>query len=344
MKIGLEISSLSFPLSGIQIYIKNFLENLLKIDKENSYILTAKLQRISKINGYRPEPFWFRKYDIFHGFDGFIPRFIQAKLKSAVVHDVIPLIDSSFVSDLTKRNFEKKIQKLVRRADMLIAPSEYTKNSLASFFSSKQIHVLYEACSENFKKLPEESIREFKRRNDLSNYLLFVGVINARKNVDGLIKAFNKIKDKFKNLKLVIISSYTGYGSENVINLIEENRDNVIFIRSVSESDLIYFYNSATLFVFPSFAEGFGLPVLEAMACGTPVLTSKISALTEVGGDAVEYINPYDVENIAQKILNLLGDDKKRIMLSEKGIKQAGRFSWGKSASKLINIWEKCLK
>lgn len=344
MKIGLEISSLSFPLSGIQIYIKNFLDKLLKINRENSYILTAKLQRISKINGYNPELFWFKKYDIFHGFDGFIPRFIRSKLKSAVVHDVIPLIDSSFVSDSVKSNFKKKIQKLVRRADILIVPSEYTKNSLSSFFPSPRIYVLYGACSETFRKLPEEAIREFKRRNNPGNYLLYVGVLNARKNVDGLIKAFNIIKNKFKNLKLVIISSFAGYGSENVINLIEKNRDNIIFIRSVSESELIYFYNSATLFVFPSFAEGFGLPVLEAMTCGTPVITSGTSALTEVGGDAVEYVNPHDIEDIAQKILDLLEDDKKRIQLSGKGIKQARRFSWEKSASELINIWEKCLK
>ncbi len=344
MKIGLEISSLSFPLSGIQVYIKNFLDKLLKIDRENSYILTAKLQKISKINGYSPESFWFKKYDIFHGFDGFIPRFIQSKLNSAVVHDVIPLTDSSYVSDSVRINFKKKLQKLVRRADILIVPSEYTKNALSSFFSPSRIYILYEASSDVFRKLPHESIIEFKRRNNLGDYILYVGVLNKRKNVDGLIKAFNIVQNKLKNLKLVIIASYAGYGSEKVIDSIEKNKDEIVFIKGISDSELVYFYNSAKLFVFPSFAEGFGLPVLEAMACGTPVITSSTSALTEVCGDAVEYINPHDVDDIAQKILNLIEDDKKRIQLSEKGIQRVQGFSWEKSASELINIWKKCLR
>lgn len=344
MKIGLEISSLSFPLSGIQIYIKNFLDKLLKIDKENSYILTAKLKRISKINGYSPQSFWFKKYDVFHGFDGFIPRFISAKIKSAVVHDLIPLLEPSFVSKSARKNFKKKIMKLINRADILMAVSEYTGNLLSSFFPSERIYVLYEGCPENFRRLPEEAVEEFKKRNNLDDYILYVGVINARKNVHGLIKAFTMFQDKFKNLKLVIISSYTGYGSENVMNLIDKNRDNIIFIKNVNEPDLVYFYNAAKLFVFPSFAEGFGLPVLEAMACGTPVIASSTSAIPEVGGNAVEYVNPHDVEDIARKISEILSDEKRRGELSESGRRQASRFSWEKSARDLVNIWEECLK
>ncbi len=344
MKIGLEISSLSFPLSGIQVYIKNFLDKLLKIHGGNSYILTAKLKRMSKINGYSPQSFWFKKYDIFHGFDGFVPRFISAKLRSAVVYDIIPLVEPSFVSESVRKNFKKKITKLINRADILIVPSEYTKGFLSSLFHSDRIYVLYGGHSENFKKLPEEAVEEFKRRNNLGNYLLYVGVLNARKNVQGLIEAFIMIRDKFRDLKLVIISSYTGYGSENVISLIDKNRDNIIFLRNVSESDLVYFYNAAQLFVFPSFAEGFGLPVLEAMACGTSVLTSRTSALIEVGGDAVEYVNPHDVEDIAEKMSEVLEDERKRRRLSENGIRQASRFSWERSARELVSIWEKCLK
>ncbi len=344
MKIGLEISSLSFPLSGIQVYIKNFLNKLLKINGGNSYILTAKLKRMSKINGYNPQSFWFKKYDIFHGFDGFIPRCISAKLKSAVIHDVIPLVEPSFVSESAGKNFKKKMMKLINRADILIVPSQYTKDSLSSLFPSERIYVIHEGYPENFRRLPEGEVEEFKKRNDLGNYLLYVGVINARKNVHGLIKAFTIVRDKRRDLKLVIISSYTGYGGENAMDLIYKNRDSVILMMNVNEADLLYFYNAAQLFVFPSFREGFGLPVLEAMACGTPVVTSRTSALIEVGGDAVEYVNPYDINDIADKISEVLEDERKRNQLRENGLIQASKFSWEKSARDLVDLWKRYIR
>lgn len=343
MKIGLEISSLAFPLSGIQVYIRNFLKALLDTDRENEYLLTAKLNRIKKIKENNIEAFWFKQYDIFHGFDGFIPRFVFAKLKSAVVHDIIPFTAPRFVSSSTRRNFERKIYKLLKRADILITPSEYTRMALSSYFQVGRMFVIYEACPENYRKLKNEEIIEFKKRLGIDDYLLYVGVINARKNVDGLIKSFLVVKSRFKKLKLIIISSYIGFQSEKVLELIEKNQDSIIFLQNVPENDLIYFYNSATLFVFPSFAEGFGLPVLEAMACGVPVVTSNTSALPEVGGEAVEYVDPNNVDDIAMKIIQLLENEERRAKLRTAGLIRAKNFSWEKSAKELLEIWRKCL-
>jgi glycosyltransferase involved in cell wall biosynthesis len=344
VKIGLEISSLSYPLSGIQVYIKNFLTAILNVDRENKYLFTAKLMKLKKIEEYKTSPFWFRKYDVFHGFDGFIPHFISAKLRSAVVHDVIPLTEPVFVSESTVKNFEKKIKRLLNRADILIAPSEYTKKALSFFFPSKRIHVIYEAPSKCFARIADESICEFKKRLGLNNFILYVGVLNARKNVNGLINAFNIVRRKFKDLQMVIVSSYSGYGGEKTLELINRGHNQgILFLKNVTEKDLVFFYNSAIIFAFPSFAEGFGLPVLEAMACGTPVVTSNTSALPEVGGDAVEYVDPYDVNDIAMKIIELLDDEKKREKLKEAGVKRASSFSWEKSAMELKSIWSKYL-
>jgi glycosyltransferase involved in cell wall biosynthesis len=344
MKIGLEISSLSFPLSGIQVYIQNFISALHKVDNNNTYCLTSKLQKIKKIKGFNPSPFWFRKFDVFHGFDAFVPLLISSRLISAVIHDVIPLFYEKFSTPSHRKNFENKINKLLRRVDLIITPSEYTRSLVSSLFNFQRIFVIYSGYSASFRKLSSNEVFDFKKKKGLDHFLLYVGVINLRKNITGLITAFKKVKKKFPSLKLVLISSYISRDSYAVEEEIRKYNDDIILLTSVPQQELVYYYNSADIFIFPSFAEGFGLPVLEAMACGTPVIASRATAIPEVGGDAISYFDPYNFDEMAERIIELLEDELKRKRISESGLSRAKEFSWERGAQILISTWEKFIR
>lgn len=339
MRIGLEISSLAFSLSGIQVYIKNFISALKKVDPSNEYILTAKLQKYNRLKEYNPEFFWFKSFDVFHGMDAFIPFGIYSRLKTAVVHDVIFLSEEPFVSASTRKRMERKVRRLLKRVDILVVPSEFTKSEIKNRLNFDRVTVISEGYSPEFKPIPEEEKLRYKKQLGINKFLLFVGVINVRKNVDGLINAFELVRRFIPDLKLVIVSSYLGYGGDKIMERIKKN-EGIILKTNATNQELIQLYNTADLFVFPSFAEGFGLPVLEAMACGTPVLASDKGALPEVCGDAAEYCNPYNLEDIAKKIKDLLYDQEKLIELKNKGLVRSRQFSWEESAKKLLKLWQ----
>lgn len=343
MKIALEISSLAYSLSGIQVYIRNFMESLLKIDAANDYLLTAKIQKFSKLKTYKVTPFWFRRFDVFHGFDGFIPNAIFATLRSAVIYDVIFLKNHNFNSPEERKRMIKKINRVLKRADILIVPSADTKRELSGLFRPERIFVIYGGCSPRFAPLPDGKIKSFRQKYNLGRFIIFVGVITARKNISGLIKAFRIIREKIPGIKLVIAGNHSGFGSAPLHKMMDDLQNDLILLKGVSEEELVLLYNSAELFIFPSFAEGFGLPVLEAMSCGTPVVISGISALPEVGGDAAVYCDPCNPDDIALKALSVLNDADKKDELRKRGLKRAAEFSWEKSAQKLLEIWEKNL-
>jgi alpha-1,3-rhamnosyl/mannosyltransferase len=165
---------------------------------------------------------------------------------------------------------------------------------------------------------------------------LYIGETQPRKNVHGLIAAFAEVPVTVrKNMRLVIVgdSRRRAY-REALFTLVREKnvQDVVHFYRGVSHDDLVKFYNAAHAFVFPSFYEGFGIPVVEAMKCGCPVLTSTVSSLPEVGGDAALYVDPDDTDALKEKIRQIMEDDSLRQSLREKGFLQAAKFTWKRTA------------
>ena len=170
-------------------------------------------------------------------------------------------------------------------------------------------------------------------------YILFVGTLQPRKNIKRLIEAFSKLKDK--DVDLVVVGK-KGWMYDEIINSPSEfgvgNR--VKFLDSVEDEDLSTFYKNAIFFILPSLYEGFGLPVLEAMEYGCPVITSNVSSLPEAGGDAVLYVNPEDVKDITEKMQKLLQDDSLRKELVAKGREQVKKFSWKKTAEQTIKVLE----
>ena len=176
-------------------------------------------------------------------------------------------------------------------------------------------------------------------------FILYVGTVELRKNIPLLIRSFHKLLTKGLKLQLVLIGIH-GYGFDQILKIINELSisEDVVILGYVPNEDIIKFYNIAKLFVFPSLYEGFGLPPLEAMACGCPVITSNISSLPEIVGNAGVLMDPYDPDDLSRKMYQILINKTLQNDLQKKGLKQAKKFSWEKSAHETWKIYEKVLE
>ena len=170
-------------------------------------------------------------------------------------------------------------------------------------------------------------------------FILFLGTLEPRKNVDNIIKAYDKLRknNNFYEYKLVIAGG-KGWKNKNIYNAFKNSKykNDIKFLGYVENKDKNYLYNLADLFIYPSFYEGFGLPPLEAMACGCPVITSSVSSLPEIVGSAGIMVNPHDISEISQAMNDVLSDKNLQNKLSQKGIKKAKEFNWEKSAKKYL--------
>lgn len=244
----------------------------------------------------------------------------------------------------------------VRHAEKIIAVSEFTKQELMEFFriSPDRISVVPNGYNNDRYKLIEdkEAIAGVLAKYNLSRpYLLYVGRLEAKKNTPGLIRAFNILKKSSEflvqnsQLKLVLVGQ-PGVGFKKVSEAILENNlsSEVIMPGWVGEEDLPYLISGAAAFIFPSFYEGFGIPVLEAMACGTPVVASGIPVIREVAGEAAYLFDPYSPENIAEGISRVLTDDHLREDLKIRGLVRAARFSWARCAKETYEVLKSVTK
>lgn len=232
---------------------------------------------------------------------------------------------------------------LCRRADRLLAISEFTKKELTELLgvAPNKIDVIPCACSEEIQRVtdPAELSRVRNKYGLPERYLLFVGNYNPRKNLSRLIRAYDRFKEKEASSCELVIAGGQGW-KFNAVKALEGVRaaDSVHFIGYVPDEDMSALYSGAELFLFPTLYEGFGIPVLEAQRCGTPVLTGNTSALPEVGGEAAYYVNPLDEEEIARGIGELTKNETLRAELIRKGYANERRYSWEESARKLAKI------
>lgn len=234
---------------------------------------------------------------------------------------------------------------LCRRADRFLAISEFTKQEMTAILGIAPERIDVIPCA------APEGIRRVKDRNTLTalrakyklpeHYVLFVGNFNPRKNLLRLMEAFDLVKQETNLPHELVIAGGQGWrfdAAEALKGVVA--KDAVHFIGYVPDEDMPALYSAAELFVFPTLYEGFGIPVIEAQRCGTPVLTSNVSALPEVGGDGAAYVDPYDVKDIAQGMKELLQNEERKQNLIELGSINAERFSWEASAGKLNEIVE----
>jgi len=362
MKIAIDVSSIIYG-TGVSVYTKNLVENLLKVDKENHYILFGgSLRRfhelkneISRLTSKRKnfvskkifsipptlaDLFWNKfhiipierligKVDVFHSSDWTQPP--SSAFNVTTIHDLVPikfpeLSDSKIVSA-----HKARIKWILKEVDRVIVPSQATAYDVEKLKIKRQkIRIIPEAPDPSFRKVPDSEVKRIKKRYKIKgNYLLVVGV-SPRKNTQRIINAFEKISKETK-LKLVIV----GYKYSDFT----KTKD-VIFLGHIPQIDLPILYSGARALVYPSLYEGFGLPILEAFACKTPVVTSNLGSMKEVAQDAAVLVNPFDENSIAEGILEAIED---RGDLVKRGSKRLRLYSWKVTALKTLEVYSEAL-
>jgi glycosyltransferase involved in cell wall biosynthesis len=235
-----------------------------------------------------------------------------------------------------------------RRARRLIAISESTRRDVVRYFGvpEDQVDVVYCGVDPWFRPLEAEQQERFRRAYALPDkYILFLGTLEPRKNLDRLVSAYSHWCRAESGVPPLVIAGARGWYYQTVLDLVRTLglEDMVVLLGYVPQQDLPSLYSSAQMFVYPSLFEGFGLPVLEAMAAGVPVITSNVSSLPEVAGDAGVLVDPTDVEGLAAAIGSLWRDPDRRRSLSSAGIEQASRFSWSDAAQKTMSVYERAM-
>ncbi|MHA1783138.1 MAG: glycosyltransferase family 4 protein [Promethearchaeota archaeon] len=233
----------------------------------------------------------------------------------------------------------------LRKVDRIIGVSRSTINDIKKIFniSEDKLMVLYNGVATNlFKQMPREKAKEYLNRKYklVNDFILYVGTLTLpQKNLLRLVNAYSILVNQGLNQKLIMVGG-KGKDSHLIFKRVKELKlqNNVIFTGYVPDEDLPYFYNVAKVFCFPSIYEGFGLPVLEAMACGCPVVTSNTSSLPEVAGNAALLVDPYNESEIANAIERLLTDEQLRQECITKGLIQSKRFSWENTARQFLNL------
>ena len=229
------------------------------------------------------------------------------------------------------------IRNSCRCARRIITVSENTKNDLIKLYriSGDKIDVIYEGCSnDNFKSNLNDKILNYK------NYFLFIGRLEDRKNISGIVEAFEILKEKHKIPHKLILVGKFGFGGEKIKGKIDSSacKSDMILTGYVSDEDKFYLLANADVFLFPTFYEGFGLPILEAQSVGTPVITSDVSSMPEVADHSAVLVDPKDVNAIAEAAHKLISDESYKNDIIQKGLENVKRFSWEKCAREVADI------
>jgi glycosyltransferase involved in cell wall biosynthesis len=284
-------------------------------------------------------------YDVFH-----CPNFVPPPLKGNVVitvHDMAYQLYPSFFPETIRRSLTRHLDGSARMAKRIIADSENTKKDITKYlnFDSRKISVVHPAAGDNFKPMDDFTLIEsVKQQYGIDgNYIGFFATLEPRKNAVALVQAYNILKKRIKGFghKLVLAGS-PGWQNEDVFSYITSLglTNDVLVTGYVPDDDLPVLLNGAAVSVYPSLYEGFGLPPLEAMACGTPVITSNTSSLPEVVGDAGIMVDPEDIVGLADAIESVLSDEKLKQEMSRKGLARAKLFSWDKAARETLKIYK----
>lgn len=287
------------------------------------------------------------RIDLFHGLDqAGIPLFFKRGNSVVTLHDVIPLALPWAFPRRRRLVLTAALSRVRRQADVIIVPSEAARDDVVEYLKvgQERVVVIPWGCESGFQPLGDPGHLEGMRRQYglPDRYILFLGTLEPRKNVTTLLQAFSLLRHEKldQGLKLVIAGG-RGWGDESLLTRVEALglRDHVIFTGFVEEEHLPDLYREALLFVYPSLYEGFGLPILEAMACGTPVITANTSSMPEVAGGAAILVEPTKPEALASAMASVLADPALREELRRKGIARAKGCSWDAVAQKTLEIY-----
>jgi glycosyltransferase involved in cell wall biosynthesis len=351
---------------GIGTYIRNLLRHLARIDQTSEYVLLCRPEdhaALSEVGpNFRPVAESAANYSleeqlripialsregitVFHAPHYVLPPLVRCR-SVVTIHDCIHLMFPQYLpSRLALTYARKSIQYAARRATRVMTVSESSKRDILRFVDAPpdKIDVIYNAHDERFGVEPREEdvVRVAERYQLRDEFVLYAGNVKPHKNLERLIKAFHLVRQRgLDHLKLVMIGDeISKYAALRRAVHMHQLHKYVRFLGYMPEETLAVMYRLAGVFVFPSLYEGFGLPPLEAMASGTPVVTSNVSSLPEVVGDAAVLTDPYDPEAIADGIYRVLTDENLRSDLRRKGLQRAQQFSWEKSVRRVREIY-----
>ena len=282
--------------------------------------------------------------DVYHGLSNELPiniKHFNGK-KIVTIHDLIFLRYPHLYSFIDRLIYRRKFYSASKNADIIIAISEETKKDIIAFFNipEQKIKVIYQSCDDTFyKTYSDNEIEQVQKKHQLpESYLLYVGTIEERKNLLTIVKALKQIE----KIHLVVVGKKTNYFKEVNKFIQQTNLNNrTIFLENVTNEDLPIIYQKASVFIYPSIFEGFGIPIIEALISKTPVITTKSGCFPEAGGPNSIYINPLNEIDLASKINELLSSESLKKEMSEKGFLYAEKFHKAKIAQQLMEIYTK---
>ncbi len=287
------------------------------------------------------------KVDVFHCTDYKIPKLRDTPV-IATLYDAIPLRNPEWASGRLREFKNNVMRNSVGWVDHVITISDFVVEDVVEHWGVSEEVVSVVHCGVDdiwFQKQSVDDILRVKSNYKIKKpYILFVGTFQPRKNIDRVIDAYTSLPEIYKKDNMLVLVGKDGWGSDMLQGKVDKlvNKGECVRIKDASDRDVRCLYQASAVFLFPSLYEGFGLPVLEAFASGVPVITSKGTALEEVAGDAALLVDPYSIEDIADKLKCLLDLDMvSRKKIIEKGVERAKQFSWDKAAIKIYEIYKK---
>ena len=381
MKILIDASGIINKTTGVGQYSLQLLKALAEIDNKNEYSFVLQKGLDESLSVYRlgknrnfsfiqgnvsavgpqKQRYYYSllrrdsfKFDLLHSLNSELPLYCDVK-KVVTIHDLKYLKYPHFFKDFSRikaKYLEYIMKKGVEKANKIIAVSQSTKKDIINILGidKDKIRVIYEASnfvmySQQNNNMPNEEIIE--KYAIKKPYFLYVGEKRPHKNIEGLIEAFAIFKEKYDqwDTSLVIAGKqYSGY--QDYIKKAEKLGviDLLIFTGFIPNEHLKPIYTQAEALLFVSFYEGFGIPILEAMECGIPVITSNISSMPEVAGDAALLVDPGNIQKIASKMNELMKSDSLKKQMIEKGLKRNRQFSWKSTARETLQVYEEIYK
>jgi glycosyltransferase involved in cell wall biosynthesis len=372
MRVAIDYTAAIYQAAGVGRFVRSLVKALAELDRENEYVLvyadppagvTPTFPEAPNFVRWRvPVPdraltiLWHRiglplpidlitgRVDVFHSPDFVMPPVLRAA-KVLTVHDLAFLLHPECADAGLRRYLEKTVPRSVARSDFILADSEHTKDDLICLLgvSPDKIAVVPGGVDPEFSPEEDEG-RRAEMRSKLSGghpYILNVGMIEPRKNLARLIEAFELLKARHHLPHRLVLAGKKGWLSNDIYRRAERSplASEIVFPGFVSERELPLLYGAADLFAFPSLYEGFGLPPLEAMASGTPVVVSRSSSLPEVVGDAAQMVRPESAEELSLAMARVLTDGALRDAMVARGLEQSRRFTWQAAARKMLDVY-----
>lgn len=360
LNIGISTAFIGKIRAGTWVYTYNLLKSLLQIDKDNRYTLvndggddgfdlscerlqfkggvSGKLNKIVWPNFVLPKSAKKGGLNIIHITNPY-GTFRSTGYRNVItVHDITPVLFPETQNRMHVFHHKYILPSILKRADAIITDSENSRQDILRYYriNEKKVRAIYLGVDESYRPASEKS--NFVK-SIAGPYILNVGTLEPRKNLTTLVRAFRLAKEEGLPHKLVI-TGIKGWGNTGIETEIKGIGRDVVLAGYVAQEELPSLYSHADLFVYPSLYEGFGLPPLEAMACGTPVITSNISSLPEVVGDAAITVEPTDERKLSEMILKVLGDAELKGSLKKRGIERAKLFSWEKTAEETLKVYK----